>query len=72
MKHNNYTTPKCCDRPNVANLDHKKTSPSDWYNPVLMVNRMCLRCKAHWYGPIGQVSQYTGKQWDVWINEAAA
>ena len=59
-----------CKRPSVACVDHKK---QDLETLVLtpMINRMCLTCGKHWYGPEGQVKEYTRKEWDSWINSAA-
>ena len=57
----------CCKKPSVANLDHKKGFEPEVVN---MVNRVCLNCKTHWYGPEGDVSEFTSKQWGEWIGDA--
>ena len=36
-----------------------------------VVNRVCLKCGSHWYGEECQVKQYTRKEWDAMMNEAA-
>lgn len=53
-----------CRRPNVAVSDHMKDG-------VPIVNRSCLTCKAHWYGPVESVKEYTGKEWDEWMDEGS-
>lgn len=57
-----------CKRPAVANMDHAKgEKPGEL---VQMVNRMCMSCGVHWYGPEGAVTEYTRPQWDAWIATA--
>ena len=61
---------KCCNRPSIATMDHRKYSGHDYLNPVQMVNRCCTKCWAHWYGPTDAVRSYTRAEWDRWINSA--
>lgn len=32
------------------------------------VNRLCLKCKQHWYGPESAVREYTRQEWDAYVN----
>lgn len=62
-----YTTPPCCNRKSVAVMDYKWRvfgEPKE-----IKVNRVCLNCGAHWAGSIGEVVQYTKKDWDVLMND---
>lgn len=56
-----------CTHNNVANLDHRKGYPPD---TVLMVNRICLSCGAHWYSQEGSAKEYTRAEWDAYVNAA--
>lgn len=52
-----------CRRSAVANMDHMKGSdPADL---VPTVNRLCMTCYQHWYGPRGEVKEYTRAEWDA-------
>lgn len=70
MKPQTFVTPRCCDRPSIATMDYKKHSPDNWRECESMVNRVCLRCNAHWAGEVNNVHQYTGREWDALINDA--
>jgi len=56
-----------CKRPAIANMDHKQ---GDAFDVRPTVNRMCITCGAHWYGPVGDVKEYTRAEWDAWIATA--
>lgn len=68
-----FTQPPCCKRPSIANMDHVRGFEPD---RVPMVNRCCLTCFAHWYGPSGgEIRQYTRAEWDQsvkdgWLRDA--
>ena len=63
-------TPCGCRRPAVQTMDYKKYSPDDWSNPEPRINRVCLKCWAHWFGPPDAVKFYTSKEWDAWISSS--
>lgn len=50
----------CCDNPAVTLLTRRNDE---------LVNRLCLRCKTHWYGRKGKVKEYTRKEWEQYIND---
>lgn len=56
----------CCKRPDIANMDHKKYVPSSrgGYSAFPRVNRCCLNCWEHWYGPPNAVKRYSRGEWD--------
>ena len=61
-----FITPSCCERHSVSNMDHSKGLD---HQGAPMVNRICLRCGTHWYGPDGvNVVEFTRKAWDRWMN----
>ena len=64
-----YKTPTCCKRPSIATMDHMKHD-LDTLEPTQMVNRYCLKCGMHFYGPEGEVKQITQKEWDLRMKEA--
>lgn len=62
IKASDFRAPKCCAFQAVASLDHTvfhtdKTTED-------RVNRICLKCGAHWYGPPSNVRMYTRAEWD--------
>jgi len=57
----------CCDRPQIQTMDYDKFSPDEWNHPDKRINRICSRCLAHWFGPVGAVKFYTRAEWDCWI-----
>ena len=59
----NHGEKECCDRPILQNFPH--TVAGNKYT-----NRICLRCKEHWYGPVGEETRYTAKEWDNYVNGA--
>lgn len=59
-----------CAHKDIFNMDHPKGYPSDDGGVVRMVNRTCLKCGQHWYGPEGQANEYTRAQWDAWMAAA--
>lgn len=64
-----FAQPPCCKRPRIANMDHVRGS---FLDQVLIVNRCCLTCFAHWYGPLaGEVRQYTKAEWDQQVKDGA-
>lgn len=71
-----FIQPKCCDDPAIQKMDFVKVLGPDIHiirgrvcKPII-TNRMCMRrgCFTHWYGPEGDVKQYTQKEWEAWIN----
>jgi hypothetical protein len=61
---------QCCDRPAIQRFDYKiRDHLSD--SEVRMVNRVCIRCYRHWYGPIDEVKEYTNREWESYINSEA-
>lgn len=58
----------CCNRPSVADLDHKKYFQDNAAGYIEITSRVCLNCYTHWYGPAGNVKKYTSKEWDAWMN----
>ncbi len=38
-------------------------------NGVLIINQHCYRCLQHWYGEVGNVTEYTSKEWDIYLKE---
>ena len=59
----------CCNRPSIANFDHTKNYFGE-YPDVKIVNRVCVRCYRHWYGPEGEVKEFSRAEWDKLINES--
>lgn len=55
----------CCDNQAVQAFDQR-------IDGILYRNRLCLKCKTHWYGPENGVIQYTSTQWDVLMNKVEA
>jgi len=67
-------TPCACRSPAICTMDYDKYSPSPkghWTAPQAMVNRVCTKCWAHWFGPVGAVKVYTVKEWDSYMKAAA-
>lgn len=60
-------TPCKCKKPSMQTMDYLKFSPDDWNNPEHRINRVCLKCWAHWFGPLDTVRFYSSKEWDVYI-----
>ena len=59
-----------CKRQCIANLDHVKLNMDGRSaTPTPMVNKVCVTCRQHWYGEVGSVKEYTGKEWDALILE---
>ena len=48
---------ECCKAPRIENMDSKDG----------VVNRVCLRCETHWYGPEGSVRGFTKRAWDSYL-----
>lgn len=55
----------CCDKPDIQNFDTAEDVDSA-FNPTHF-NRMCLRCRTHWYGV---VRKYSKSEWDERMNKA--
>ena len=62
----------CCSRQSIANLDHKKWTHNsiDPNETEWVVNRVCIHCYRHWYGPENNVKVYSKSEWDKWMDEA--
>lgn len=45
-------------------MDYDKVSPANWGRPFRRINRVCLKCWTHWFGPVSSVVMYTRQQWD--------
>ena len=77
-----YTTPKCCDRSSIAVMDylwpvfpnlgfpHGDVVEDSTIAQIQYVNRMCMKCHTHWAGLVDNVKQYTGKEWDRYVEGA--
>lgn len=61
------TTP-CCAKPAIQTMDYVRHAPGDWDNPEPRVNRVCIRCWAHWFGPPEAVRQFTRAEWDAYVS----
>jgi hypothetical protein len=49
-----------CRRPALMKMDYRRDG-------VSFVNRHCITCNAHWYGPEDQVKEFTSKEWDQYL-----
>lgn len=55
-----------CPHPDVARMDH---TLGHYEDTRPMVNRMCRRCKTHWYGEAGvAVFEMPRAVWDRWMD----
>lgn len=62
-----YITPPCCDKQSIAVMDYRWPM---WEEPhEIKVNRMCTHCGTHWAGFVGQVKQFTRRQWETETKE---
>lgn len=52
-----------CRKPNICNMDHPKGSTPGELEKY--VNRICVTCYRHWYGPVGAVKEYSRADWDA-------
>lgn len=68
VKASDFRPPRCCERPAVSSLDH--TVHHADRTTEERVNRICLACRAHWYGPPEAVKQYTRTEWDKLMESA--
>ena len=55
-----YASRTCCKKPRMQNFPY--TAAGKQYT-----NRLCLSCRAHWYGPMGEEIRYTAKEWEDYI-----
>lgn len=55
----------CCRWQRVANTDFTRWNGDQGQR---IVNRCCLHCYTHWYGPEGEVRKFSSKNWDAWIS----
>jgi hypothetical protein len=53
-----------CSRPAIAIMDYVRDTPDKRRNGQPMVNRCCVNCYEHWFGPVGKVKQHTRKEWE--------
>ncbi len=60
----------CCARPSIQPMDYKFPIFANPDEQVTKINRICLRCFAHWFGVDGDVKQYTRKEWDELMEHA--
>jgi hypothetical protein len=37
---------------------------------ITKINRVCLKCWAHWFGVDGDVKKFTSKEWESYINQS--
>ena len=59
--------PQCCKRPDIKVMDTwTGTKPGQGDR---LVNRICLNCKEHWHGSNDDVTRYTRREWDAWLEE---
>jgi len=68
LKASDFRPPQCCERPAVSSLDHTVFHVDRTTEE--RVNRVCLKCGAHWYGPPEAVKQYTRAEWDSLMESA--
>jgi hypothetical protein len=68
LKASGFRPPQCCERPAVSSLDHTVSHVDRTVEE--RVNRICLMCGAHWYGPPEAVKQYTRAEWDELMESA--
>lgn len=61
-----------CNRPSIAVMDYQKPTNARWTKFAPYVNRVCLTCYAHWFGPVRAVKQFTRKEWDAYVGAKAA
>lgn len=59
-----------CHKPKVVRFDYQKPTKADPFGGVQFINRVCLTCRAHWFGPVGKVKQFTREAWDRWLEAA--
>ena len=57
-----------CPKPAIQTMDYDKVSPADWDSPEPRINRVCLKCWSHWFGPPAAVQFFTKHQWEAFIN----
>lgn len=57
----NYTVKHECSYRGVASFDHVQ-------HGVAFINRVCLGCRQHWYGPEGAVKEFSRQEWDAYVN----
>ena len=68
LKASDFRPPQCCERPAVSSLDHTVFHADRTTEE--RVNRICLVCRTHWYGPPEAVKQYTRAEWDELMESA--
>ena len=68
-KENDKVNSKCCKLRRVAAMDHVKID-NETLKPTETVNRYCLTCGRHWYGPAGSAKEYTQEEWDQTLRDA--
>lgn len=62
-------SPCKCSKPAVQTMDYMNYTPDDWSNPEPRINRCCLKCWAHWFGPPTAVRFFTSKDWDQYVSQ---
>lgn len=62
-----FEQPACCRRQAITTMDYQKGWFSD--GAEVRVHRMCLTCYRHWFGPPGEVKEFTRAEWDAWLAE---
>lgn len=68
MSADHLSSDPCCKRPSIANMDYVKHSPES--DPEPRVNRVCMRCWTHWFGPTDAVEKFTKREWDAQLEAA--
>lgn len=57
-----------CSKPAIQTMDYDKVSPANWNIPEPRINRVCLKCWAHWFGPPSAVQFFSKAEWETAIN----
>ena len=55
----NWETPPCCGAKQSVQVWDFKSDGEPW------VNRMCVNCETHWYGPEYDVLPYNKHMWNA-------
>lgn len=63
---------QCCSKPKVSTLSNDKWVVGDdgRYTSLPYVNKVCLHCWAHWFGPVYNVTMYSKSQWDDMLEDS--
>jgi hypothetical protein len=64
----------CCQNPNITTPHAEIYAINDAgrYEAIPFINRLCLNCLTHWYGPPDALVTYSRREWDAYVNRGAA